>query len=333
MVYWEDKCFRWNGDECGEFRQVLVTYPLDATDDVVPHELTPVEKFDGAHRPRWSWDQAKIAFHAFPQVRLGRSQIYTINPDGTGLTQLTFEDMGQNGARSPSWSPGNSQILYVSDREAFAWDIWIMNSNGSGKQNLTKGKVKFPGEPKFSPDARHILFYAHDDETGGDRRSGPDFEIWIMNRDGSDLRKITNNDRDDENPVWGLNGVDVVFSADDQVWEAVNALTSKPVFEFPGLAEGEVSGRYISPVLAATAHVLLPAPAAIEAQVVDERGYVDPKWLAEKLETSPKLKGYQVTTPSNDPISGIRYEIFTAFTQTPIYQSNVGGWVPPVISW
>ena len=27
------------------------------------------------------------------------------------------------------------------------------------------------------------------------------------------------------------------------------------------------------------------------------------------------------------------YEIHTAFTQTPIYQSDVGGWFPPIISW
>lgn len=208
-----------------------------------------------------------------------------------------------------------------------------MNSDGSGRENLTQGRVKFPGEPKFSPDARQILFYAQDDESAPSRRGGPDFEIWIMNRDGSGLRKITDNDGDDENPVWGLNGVDVVFSVDDETWEAVNALTSKSLFEFPGVAEGQVPGRYVSPVLAATQHVLLPTEAAIEAQVVSDEGYVDPQWLAETLETASQVKGYQVSTPSNDPISGIRYEIFTAFTQTPIYQSDVGGWIPPVISW
>lgn len=56
LVYGEDKCFRWTGDQCGEFRQVLVTKPLDASSDVVPRELTSAQEFDGAHRPRWSWD-------------------------------------------------------------------------------------------------------------------------------------------------------------------------------------------------------------------------------------------------------------------------------------
>ena len=65
---------------------------------------------------------------------------------------------------------------------------------------------------------------------------------------------------------------------------------------------------------------------------------MDEKWLAEKVEANQETAGYQVITPSSNPLSSnvlaeYRYEIFTAFTQTPIYQSDVGGWIPPVISW
>ncbi len=214
-----------------------------------------------------------------------------------------------------------------------------MNSDGSGQENLTQGRVKFPNEPKFSPDSRRILFYAQDDSSGEARRGGPDSELWIMNRDGTELRKVTNNEVDDENPVWGLNGIDVLYSVDEESWEASNVFTGEKLFEFPGIARG----RYVSPVLAATPHVLIPTQAAIEAEKVSEDGYVDQNWLAGKVESNQETAGYQVITPASKPLSGkpvssdlrseYRYEIFTAFTQTPIYSSNVGGWIPPVISW
>lgn len=332
VVYGEDKCFKWNGDECRIFRQVLVTYPLDPPPGATPTEVTSIEAFDGAHRPQWSWDQRKIAFHAYPSGRLARAQIYVVTSDGSGLTQLTFESQGQNGATSPNWSPGNSKIAYVSDRDAFSWDIWVMNSDGSEQKNLTKGRVKFPNEPKFSPDSRRILFYAQDDSSGSSslpRRGGPDKELWIMNRDGTRLTKVTDNETDDKNPVWGLNGVDVVYSVDGETWAVANVFTGEKLFEFPGITRG----RYVSPVLAATPHVLIPTQAAIEAQQVSDAGYVDKEWLAEKVESNQETSGYQVATPSSNPLFEFRYEIFTAFTQSPIYQSDVGGWIPPVISW
>jgi hypothetical protein len=345
LAYGEDKCFEWTSQgadrEFRIFRQVLVTYPLDAPDGVSPTVLTQVADFDGANRPQWSWDEEKIAFDAFPDGRLARAQIFVMDRDGSEVRQLTSNSKGQNGARYASWSPDNSQIVYFSDQEAFSWDIWLMNADGSGQQNLTKGRVDFPKGPRFSPDGRRIMFYANDEGPPVDSRRGPDSELWIMDRDGGNLRQVTNTDVEEENAVWGLNGIDVVYSVDDRTWEAANVLTGEKLFGFDGVARG----RYVSPVLAATGHVLIPTQAAIEEKKVDEKGYVDEDWLKARLEKEPgsttssssggaqSRSGYQVTTPSKDPLAGIRYEIYTAFTQTPIYQSNIGGYVPPIISW
>ena len=345
VAYGEDKCFDWTVQgterECRVFRQVLVTYPLDAPAGVSPTVVIDVGDFHGANRPQWSWDEKRIAFDAFPEGRQGRTQIFVIDRDGGGARQLTAESEGQNGAREANWSPDNSQMVYFSDRESFSWDIWLMNSDGSGQENLTKGRVKFPSGPKFSPDGRRILFYANDDELAAGRRGGPDSELWIMDRDGAKLTKIPDNDVDDENAVWGLNGMDVVYSVNNRTWEAADAITGKKLFEFPGVARG----KYVSPVLAATGHVLIPTQAAIEEKKVDEKGYVDRDWLKARLEIKPgsstassttgaqSRSGYRVTTPSKDPISGIRYEIYNALTQTGIYNSYIGGYLPPIISW
>ena len=86
MVYGEDKCFDWKVQdterECRVFRQVLVTYPLDAPPGVSPTVVTEVGDFHGANRPQWSWDEKNIAFDAFPEGRQGRTQIYVMDRDG-----------------------------------------------------------------------------------------------------------------------------------------------------------------------------------------------------------------------------------------------------------
>lgn len=211
-----------------------------------------------------------------------------------------------------------------------------MNADGSGQQNLTKGRVDFPKGPRLSPDGRRIMFYANDEGPAVDSRRGPDSELWIMDTDGGNLRQVTSTDAEEENAVWGLNGIDVVYSVDDRTWEAANVLTGEKLFGFDGVARG----RYVSPVLAATGHVLIPTQAAIEEKKVDEKGYVDEDWLKARLGKEPgsttasssggaqSRSGYRVTTPSKDPLAGIHYEIFTAFTQTPIYQSDIGGYFP-----
>ena len=83
--------------------------------------------------------------------------------------------------------------------------------------------------------------------------------------------------------MWGLNGIDVVYSVDDRTWEAANVLTGEKLFGFDGVARG----RHVSPVLAANGHVLISTQAAIEEKKVDEKGYVDEDWLKARLEKEP----------------------------------------------
>ena len=56
-------------------------------------------------------------------------------------------------------------------------------------------------------------------------------------------------------------------------------LTGEKLFGFSGVARG----RYVSPVLAATGHLLIPPQAAIEEKKVDEKGHVDENWLKARL--------------------------------------------------
>lgn len=100
---------------------------------------------------------------AFASASSGMPQIYIINLDTTGLTQLTNV---AEGACQPSWSPDGLQIVFTSPCPARAdlteniyrnSSLYIMYADGSGQRPLTN----VPGsdfDPAWSPDGKRIAF-------------------------------------------------------------------------------------------------------------------------------------------------------------------------------
>jgi Tol biopolymer transport system component len=99
----------------------------------------------------------------FASTRAGLPQLYLVNADGTGLTQITNMEQG---ACQPSWSPDGKQLVFISPclgRGEFFETIYnesslyLMNVDGSGLKQLTPA----PGsdfEPAWSPDGKRIAF-------------------------------------------------------------------------------------------------------------------------------------------------------------------------------
>src|SRR3990172_7008892 len=86
--------------------------------------------------PKWSPDGQQIVFSADPE-NSGNSDIYLINVDGSGLTQLTSNPFYEG---SPAWSPDGSRIAFVStrnDNNDGNYEIYMINSDGSGEMRLT----------------------------------------------------------------------------------------------------------------------------------------------------------------------------------------------------
>jgi len=111
-------------------------------------------------------------------------QIYTVNPDGTGLAQLTHEPTGIV-ARWPDWSPDGSHLLFVRwNPSNGAGRIWIMNANGTGQHQLTSDAPGYRDyTPRYTPDAKRIVF----------TRCAPNdglCAIWIMRSDGTHRRLL-----------------------------------------------------------------------------------------------------------------------------------------------
>ncbi len=81
-----------------------------------------------------------------------RPQIFTINPDGTGLRQLTHVAKG-HAAGSPEFSPDGTRIVFTIDGQ-----IWVMNADGSAQHQLTNQAGFVNQQPSWSPDGRKIVF-------------------------------------------------------------------------------------------------------------------------------------------------------------------------------
>jgi Tol biopolymer transport system component len=106
--------------------------------------------------PAFSADGSKIVFDS---DRSGTWQVWLMNADGTGQTQLTFDAQPKD--QVPDWSPDGSKIAYIADTHGIAdtvspsWgDIWVMNADGTGQHALTNGASYYG--TAWSPDGTRI---------------------------------------------------------------------------------------------------------------------------------------------------------------------------------
>ncbi|HYU08470.1 MAG TPA: Ig-like domain-containing protein, partial [Gemmatimonadales bacterium] len=110
-------------------------------------------------RPAFTPDGQAIVFHSSrpappappapptPQASAGKQQIWTVNLDGTGLTQLTRDSVNA----SPTVSPDGQTVAYVSTRNKDS-DIWLMGRDGSNQRQFTRSPQQRETEPRFLRD-------------------------------------------------------------------------------------------------------------------------------------------------------------------------------------
>src|SRR5215472_12320329 len=113
----------------------------------------------------------------------GHSNVYTINPNGTGRRQLTHVSKKQ-AAGAPDWSADGTKIVYESNQTG-DYRIWVMNADGSGQKQLTNAPGFMDLEPAWSPDGRSIVFSRCTEQPGG---TGCDLEV--MTATGTGVRRL-----------------------------------------------------------------------------------------------------------------------------------------------
>ena len=164
--------------------------------------------------PAWSPDGTRIAFMSNRDGHIRKGgvlltfEIYVMDADGGNPQNLTNDP---NSDLSPAWSPDGKRIVFSSNREV-NFEIYVMDADGGNPQKLTNN----PGtdhHPSWSPDGKRIAFSSY---RGGHFIADSELtsEIYVMDADGANPHRLTENRKNDDSPAWSPDGTRIVFSSD-----------------------------------------------------------------------------------------------------------------------
>lgn len=156
-------------------------------------------------RPQW------IAFET-GRGELGQYEVFVVAPDGTRLQNLTN---GWADDVAPVWSPDGRSIAFVSFRDTLAgkWSLGpgslyiadfdpVAGASGGNTIRLTDDGGS-DGWPTWAPKGQRLAFESD--------RSG-NWDIWVINRDGSGLVNLTQSPENERYPAWSPDGKKLAFT-------------------------------------------------------------------------------------------------------------------------
>jgi Tol biopolymer transport system component len=138
----------------------------------------------------WSPDGDRITYYA-SSVSRQIGQVCTMKPDGSDIKVIVADP--ETYYVEPAWSPDGRFMAYRSIIDD-VHDIWVVDLESGETVNLTDDQA-VDIEPDWSPDGEWITF-------GTLRRGSPHFDLYIMRKDGSDVRRLTEHPDKEANPVW-----------------------------------------------------------------------------------------------------------------------------------
>jgi Tol biopolymer transport system component len=175
-------------------------------------KLTNAEAHD--EEPRWSPDGKRIIFISQRDKHL---QLYTMNADGSDQRRFTN---GDDIDYQPVFSPKGDRVAFISRHEqpSVVHAIYTIGADGANRTLLSDQSAN-DTDPRWSPDGKKILFvrtaivkkYYRDLSAEDKTAMKSSKEIFIMNRDGSGVRNLTNSQGRDCCAHWSRDGKTIYF--------------------------------------------------------------------------------------------------------------------------
>ena len=129
----------------------------------------------------------------------GKTHIYVVNGDGSGLMRLTALKYSDQDAR---WSPSGRSIVFSSNRSGF-WDIWMKNLTTGKVVQLTKAHLD-DSQPVWSPDGTTIAFI---------RTSGGVGDLWTVDLATRQVQQVSHENAVDADPAWSADSQWIAYDS------------------------------------------------------------------------------------------------------------------------
>lgn len=130
----------------------------------------------------------------------GSFELFTMNPDGSEIMQLTSDSANAGHELHARWSPDGQSIVFAKC-PGECEEIWSMNSDGGNPQKIRSGR-----SPVFSPDGTQIAFSDY-----GGSLYGAD-ALYLYDLATQQTSEIANKIGHDYNPDWSPDGKNIVFT-------------------------------------------------------------------------------------------------------------------------
>src|SRR5829696_207297 len=134
--------------------------------------------------------------------------IYAMNPDGSNVRRLTTDTTRDV---SPDFAPDNRKFVWVRALGPDRSELFTANYDGSKPTQLTRMGAEV-GEPRYSPDGTKIAFAAGVREQT-DNVDFTNYDIYVINVDGSGLTRLTYEKAGDRAPTWSPDGQTIAFQS------------------------------------------------------------------------------------------------------------------------
>lgn len=173
--------------------------------------------------PAWSPDGKELAFVSRSMPTFGglRAGVFVKELAGDNVRVLLRDD--KMWPRDPAWSADGRRLVLVrgpkpvqsqgllSRQKLFPTEqLFSINLDGSGLQQLTQGRTSFSRRPAWSPDGSSIAYMS-----GPSSAEWRKADIYLMDPDGSNPRQLTHGGANEDNsdPSWSPDGKEIAFSS------------------------------------------------------------------------------------------------------------------------
>lgn len=112
--------------------------------------------------------------------------------------------------------PGLSGSIVFESDVAGRPAIYTLDLAAGRIAHLTGAPSSTSQTPRWSPDGRRVVFVSNRAHYEGPRLDSgtPDFDVWIVDADGSGARRVTDEPSNEHDPAWSADGGSIVFSSD-----------------------------------------------------------------------------------------------------------------------